>query len=391
MSAANASAVAATAGTAAAAASAAIPLLLLGVFVNERRVAWRTRLRLFYAPTVATGRVAVKYIFDEQHLRAHAHRAGDDEVGVPIGPGRRLHCAHKMVGWWKAASRWPAEFYAKTDDDAVIDLPRLLPVLEAMPRRGVYGGIARYSSINDTTLEGECWGLGAVGALSRKASGCPRAFGPFPFVEGPLVVLSADVQAWAEPRLARDARQRCHFEDLLLGRALAAHPAIALTNLDSLVGNPNVADNRGAWIGAGVGGLLAHWTRSDEAFDRAVADFQRAAASDGVCSVAWKGGGSTGPCKRSPSMQLACRPWQSLFPRLGEYPCCGKWTLCVPDAGRSARTWPGRGDGLPPRRKQHQQVAARRRGRGRGAGRWRRSPDVMESERGTGERARTNH
>lgn len=36
----------------------------------------------------------------------------------------------------------------------MIDLARLLPILDAMPRRGLYAGTLRYTSLNETTLSG---------------------------------------------------------------------------------------------------------------------------------------------------------------------------------------------------------------------------------------------
>ena len=184
--------------------------LVLGVLSNERRPHWRERLRQYYAPFA--DRVRVRFVLDERWLLKHGPPA-EDEVGVPVGRVGDQHCAHKMIGWWSIAQRWPAAFYAKTDDDALLDLGRMLPLLASLPSSRLYAGILRYSSINESTLEGVCWASGAFGALRRRRQ-CPQTRGPIVFAEGPFVVMSSDVQSWVAPRLAVDERQRCHFEDL---------------------------------------------------------------------------------------------------------------------------------------------------------------------------------
>ena len=294
------------------------PLLVLGVLCNERRPRWRERLRSLYAPFA--DRVLVRYVLSSQFQRRHGLAA--DEVGVPVGHGSDQHCAHKMVGWWSIAQRWPADYYAKTDDDAMLDLPRLLHVLGALPASGLYGGILRYSSINERTLEGVCWASGAFGALRQRASpreNCAHTRGPIVFAEGPFVLMSSDVQAWVAPRLRLDERQRCHFEDLLLGREVALREELRLVNLGPLLAEPNVFSTRGAWLG--VNGPLAHWTRSDEAFNRTVDEFRNAS--------------SLYPPRPVPTLQ--CAPWRDSFPRVREFPCCANWSLCESDA--ASKEW----------------------------------------------------
>ena len=61
-------------------------------------------------------------------------------MGVLVGHERDQHCAHKMVGWWSGVGHEPATFYAKTDDDALLDLARILPLLESLPRTSLYAG-----------------------------------------------------------------------------------------------------------------------------------------------------------------------------------------------------------------------------------------------------------
>ena len=219
--------------------------------------------------------------------------------------------------------RWPASFYGKTDDDAVIDLPPLLGLLEQLPHSApVFTGIIRYSSINQSTLAGMCWGAGAMSALRKRALSCAGAdgFGPFPYAEGPLILMSAPLQRWVAPRLKLDDRQRCHFEDLLLAREVASQPAVTILNLVGLIGKKDVLPpvgrrNTGEWMG--TEGFLAHWTRTEEHFRRAVAEF---------------------PLRRRPTPPtLQCAPWAASFEPIRTFPCCRNWTLCEPDAPSPAR------------------------------------------------------
>lgn len=301
------------------------PLLVLGVLCNERRRTWALKLRKLYAPFVNSGQVVVRYVYDERWIskRKSWQQLLDDEVGVPIGQGVQLHCAHKMVGWWSNAHRWSnGTFYAKTDDDAALDLERILPLIERLPRRRLYGGILRYSSINDTSLEGVCWSAGAHGAVKKHRRHCPTSRGPIAFAEGPFVLMSADMQRFVAPVLHPDPRQRCHFEDLLLGKEVMNMRSLNLVNLDALIGEPNVVSgpnrqrSQGMWLG--TKGPLAHWTRTDELLAKAIASFERANRDS--------------PARAHPAFN--CTPWLPQFELLRAFPCCQDWNLCVPsDAG----------------------------------------------------------
>ena len=287
------------------------PLLVVGVISTERQVRWRQRLRHLYQPYVDRGIVQVFYILDGS---AQNGLIMADEIGVPVSHRPDRHCAHKMIGFWKMAGRWPATYYLKTDDDVTLDLPRIVPLLESLPRHRLFSGILRYSLVNETTLEGVCWSAGANGALNkRRRASCKgdTIRGPFPFAEGPFVLMSADVQAWVGPRLKKDPRQQCHFEDLLLGRELAQHRELQIVNLDFLLGQPNVVSSRGEWLG--TNGPVAHWTRSEEHFIKTIESFRRASQSLPVTSAFPK---------------PPCAPWGQSFRRLHEYPCCQNWTLC---------------------------------------------------------------
>ena len=298
------------------------PLLVLGVLSNERRQQWRERLRKLYAPFA--DRVIVRYVFDQTWLTRHPKLATEDSVGVAVGRGRDLHCAHKMVGWWSTAHKWPGTFYAKTDDDAVLDLGRLLPILESLPRRRLYSGILRYSSINESSLEGICWSAGGHGALRKRSRYCKSARGPIVFAEGPLIVMSSDVQAMVAPRLKLDDRQRCHFEDLLLGKEIALLSQLNLVNLGPLIAEPNVVSGprrgrpRGEWLG--VKGPLGHWARTEALYSRTIREFERAARE----------------VPPRPEPVFNCSLWAHSFPRLREFPCCQDWSLCEPPDGGAA-------------------------------------------------------
>ena len=286
------------------------------------------RLRPLYAET---NRVLIRFVLDAVWLKKQPpHRVHEDMIGVPMTQRSHRHCAHKMVGWWKAAGQWPARFYGKTDDDAVVDLPRLVPLLDStLPSTGAYAGIVRYSSLNESTLEGECWAPGAGGALKLHQRRCPGTYGPFPFVEGPLVVLTGDVRSWVAPRLAIDDRQRCHFEDLLLGHELSKHPRVHLVNLERILGRILVVEGRregGGWVGPQ--GLLAHWTRNAELFWRTVATFRQLAVKR--CA--------DGP----PVLPIECAPWRASYPDIHAFPCCHDWALCLPPSTRRARLRRGR-------------------------------------------------
>ena len=204
-------------------------LFVFGIVCNERQHSWRARLRKLYgahAPNI----LSIFVVLDD--YRTHAkwqqlelklgERLTEDVLYVPAmvkaervekhHAYREAHCSHKTMGWWKLASRWPSQWYGKTDDDAVIDLPPLLLLLARMPSGPVYGGIVHYSSVNLTNLEGTCFASGAYTAARQRLIGlnaalcpagpnaamphcqCSQVDGPYPYVEGPLEILSSDVQ-----------------------------------------------------------------------------------------------------------------------------------------------------------------------------------------------------
>ena len=290
--------------------------LAIGAVCDERRHDLRHNLRRHYARHVASGELLVRFVVSDDRLHDQRWRARevaangstgavDDLLFVPATvrstmletadcpghepgtrrcwssrtPYREAHCAHKTMGWWQVAGRWPARWYGKTDDDALIDMPALLFMLRAVlaPIGGaIYGGIVHYSSLNTTNLEGACFSSGGNSAARYKRRYCPTAdmAGPYPYVEGPLEILAPETQRFLAQRAARDPRMRCHYEDLYVGVELSAHPSLRLVNLERLLGRKDIyVPGRREYIGAD--GLLAHWVRSQQAYERVAADFER--------------------------------------------------------------------------------------------------------------------
>jgi len=311
-----------------------VHLFVFGVVCNERRHEWRARLRALYGPRAPE--VLPIFVISDEHERnakwqqrelTAGAKTSDDVLFVPAANKaamiekhhayREAHCAHKTMGWWQMASRWPSVWYGKTDDDAVFDLPPLLDLLSRLPSGPVYGGIVHYSSVNTTNLEGGCFSSGAYGAVrkryvGREAKVCSQLAGPFPYVEGPLEILSSDVQRFLAPRALVDPRQRCHYEDFYIGMYLAEHPELSLVNLDGLLGHKDVwQSGTGRWLG--TDGFLAHWVRTDEAFRRVSDGFARARQ-----------------LRHPDAMAMRCGRWADSFEALYQFPCCHNWTICEP-------------------------------------------------------------
>ena len=249
-----------------------------------------------------------------------------DCPGHPVGtrkcwssrtPYREAHCAHKTMGWWRHARRWPAKWYGKTDDDAAIDMPPLLRLLTTVlaPIGGpIYGGTVHYSSLNTTNLEGRCFASGGFNAVRYKQRYCAQRemAGPYAYVEGPLEILSPPAMRFLATQVAVDPRMRCHYEDLYVGVALAQHPQLTLVNIERLIGRKDIYQmGRKEYLGPDS--LLAHWVRSEEAFRKVSADFERKRSMRAAGSSA-----------------VTCAPWRSTFAQLRHFPCCQNWTVCEP-------------------------------------------------------------
>ena len=307
---------------------------VLGIVCSERQHAWRARLRRLYGRHAGVMRPVFVIAADrqadarwqEREVTIGGRVAGDilyanqswwaTHVYRRVHVYREAHCAHKTMVWWQTASRWPSKWYGKTDDDAVIDLPALLSLLDSLPAGPVYGGIVRYSSLNSTTLEGECFSSGGNGAVNKRRFGrgaayCASLEGPFPYVEGPLEIVSSDVQQFLSTRVERDARMRCHYEDLYVGWYMSRHPRLSLINLDSLLGRKDVYDaGRNLFVGADS--FVAHWVRKDDAFEAVSAAFERAHS------------------RSTASYAVGCSRWADSFANLRYFPCCQEWSICEP-------------------------------------------------------------
>ena len=79
------------------------------------RIRW---LRAYYSdPLVNSGSaVLVRFVIEAnwwaRRIVEVPSSASDDVLGVvTMSDLPQRHCAHKMVGWWRAAARWPAVFY----------------------------------------------------------------------------------------------------------------------------------------------------------------------------------------------------------------------------------------------------------------------------------------
>ena len=142
-----------------------VRLLALGVICSEKNVNWRQRLRAYYSLR-ASADLLVRYILDDKYvsvLRAQGKLVGDEvccsthfvqscvssppnhppclQLGVYVSaPPSGAHCVEKAFGWWRAALQFPAQFYAKADDDTVLSPVHVVVLLSLLPRRAVYAG-----------------------------------------------------------------------------------------------------------------------------------------------------------------------------------------------------------------------------------------------------------
>ena len=94
-------------------------LLVLGIVMSEKTYTSRIRwLRAYYSdPLVNSGSaVLVRFVIEAnwwaRRIVEVPSSTSDDVLGVvTMSDLPQRHCAHKMVGWWRAAARWPAVFY----------------------------------------------------------------------------------------------------------------------------------------------------------------------------------------------------------------------------------------------------------------------------------------
>lgn len=325
--------------------SASPPLaLVLGIVCNGNRPEVRRRLRAWYAPW--SGAVAAVFVLDRKWAERHGAEERD-LVGTAVRRGKDAHCVDKAFGWWRIALRWKARWFAKTDDDALLGMADLLPLLSGLPiGQLAYGGAVSYTFLNETTrlADRRCWARSAGRALRLRSDPWCSGFGPYPFAGGPLELLSAEMLAWLAPRLVPRATDSCQFEDRLLGREVASHPGrVHLVNLMPTVGGMNVVTGRGEWRGPDSP-VAAHWVKSRTRFERAADDFSSlravrsgpasvctvASPEQGFCVSKGPGGGSFGSSGDVATLQLRlpCQSWATEFPSLADFPCCHAWLSC---------------------------------------------------------------
>ena len=150
----------------------------------------------------------------QRHAVRHEERAHDDIVFVNARDWVPHAVAEKSLAWWQyAAEHLPSyQWYMKTDDDSLAHLPRLEADLRAMARMGrshFYYGVMTWRAWTPFHPEADaaCGERGDDGpnprgpsgrlkrlVLARQAGGaCAGAIGPFPFADGSLQILSADL------------------------------------------------------------------------------------------------------------------------------------------------------------------------------------------------------
>jgi len=226
--------------------------LVLGVVSNQRTPATRDWIRQTYlAEAAKLDGVVLRFVIgrlglnpdDRKRIRAERKRHGDVEMidaSDFAEAGGIFSCIDKLFAWWPHAVRtWPnAAFYAKADDDSLVDVPRLLAMLRrAAPLQNVYAGYVQYDSFVTDEWKHCGWGANPIAAAHAHRGGCPgggRAEGPFPFVVGAMTAMGADLARWFEgSAYVRDFVRRgrasqkerrhwdCGYSDVTLGYVLS--------------------------------------------------------------------------------------------------------------------------------------------------------------------------
>jgi hypothetical protein len=150
----------------------------------------------------------------QRYAVRHEERAHDDVVFVNARDWVPHAVAEKSLAWWQFASAHLPRFrwYMKTDDDSLAHLPRLetdLRAMAAMGRSHYYYGVMTWRAWTPfhTEPDAACGERGDDGPsldgssgrlkrlISARAAGgeCAGAIGPFPFADGSLQILSADL------------------------------------------------------------------------------------------------------------------------------------------------------------------------------------------------------
>jgi len=244
-------------------------------------------------------------------------------------------CIDKLFAWFRHAPvAFPgAAFYAKADDDSLVDVARLAAFLRpALALPNVYAGYVQYDSLIVDEWKHCGWAAGPIGAAIAHVQGCPRGehaprvYGPFPFVVGALTVMGSDLGSWfarspyiadvvARGRATHGQRVHwdCGYSDVTLGYALAsANKSISLVAMARAM--------RDATYGAmdATRFVVSHHLRNKKMFE---VEATRTKAQD-----EWAG-------QLSP-----CLPWSEPAPDAEDrahlqkamlaFGCCQRWRLC---------------------------------------------------------------
>ena len=199
------------------------PLLAVGIITApshfDRRVWIRRYLRV--SDSWCRG-VRVLFVLGRQNKMTesqrlavrHEERAHGDIVFVNARDWVPHAVAEKSLAWWQYAHQQMPRYkwYMKTDDDSLAHLPRLerdIAAMEAMGRSHFYYGVMTWRAWTPFHHEPDaaCGERGDDGPADARPSGrlkrlikaraeggeCAGAFGPFPFADGSLQILSADL------------------------------------------------------------------------------------------------------------------------------------------------------------------------------------------------------
>ena len=198
-------------------------LLAVGIITApahfDRRLWIRQKLRV--SDALCRG-VRVLFVLGERNRMTamarravrHEERAHDDVVFVGARDWVPHAVAEKSLAWWQYAHvHLPGyQWYMKTDDDSLAHLPRLetdLRMMSQMGRSHYYYGVMTWRAWTPfhTEADAACGERGDDGPsldgpsnrlkrliTARQPGGvCAHAIGPFPFADGSLQILSADL------------------------------------------------------------------------------------------------------------------------------------------------------------------------------------------------------
>jgi hypothetical protein len=283
--------------------------LVLAVVTNPRTPHTRTWIRETYLAALKNAeqppRVLTRFIVgtrglsaaDETQLaREHAEHADIERIDASDFnvAGGIYSCIDKLFEWFRHAPRaYPgAAWYAKADDDSLVDIPRLVAHLApAKGERNVYAGFVQYDSLILDEWKHCGWADNAVGAVVGKELGCPvgRSAGPFPFVVGAVTIMGGDLARSfsASPyiahlvergRASQGTRRHwdCGYSDVTLGYALASANVtggVTLLNLPDAFKDTTYGAMRSDRY------LVYHHLRNRAGFDRAQSSLAAPVAS----------------------------------------------------------------------------------------------------------------